>query len=137
MNYIRYMLAKFSSVHHFQIPSLSDQIFELYCYFRKIEEFADSGKIPLCQSKSPGIFRLHAKPGKPRTADYFRLVDPQHGEDRDLILNGEFEGVSGISHSPDIVLTKSDEDKIISIYECKNYSGSIGPGIYREINWLL
>lgn len=131
LNYIQSFLNRLQAIHLFHVPSLSDQIFELYCYFRKLEEFMNGGKIPRCQSKSPGIFRPHAKPGKSRSADYFRLIDPQGGEDRDLILNGQFQGISGVPHSPDIALTKPDKDEIVSIYECKN-SSSLGPGVYRE-----
>ena len=126
------MLAGFGGISLLRVPRFSDQVFELYCYIRKIEEFINVGRIPQCQSITPGVFKPHAKPGRPRAADYFRLIDPQGGEDRDIILNGEFQGISGISHSPDIVLTKSNENHIISIYECKNHSGSLGPGIYRE-----
>ena len=128
---IQALLNRLQSIHLYRVPSLSDQIFELYCYFRKLEEFMNAGKNLRCQFKSPGIFKPHAKPGKPRSADYFRLIDPQGGENRDLILNGEFQGVSGVAHSPDIALTKPDENKIVSIYECKN-SSSLGPGVYRE-----
>jgi hypothetical protein len=132
LNQIQNLLSSLQNIRLFRIPSLSDQVFELYCYFRKLEEFVNGGKIPACQSRYPGIFRPHLKPGRPRSGDYFRLIDPQGGENRDLILNGEFKGISGILHSPDISLTQPDEDEIISIYECKNYSNSLGPGVYRE-----
>ena len=60
------------------------------------------------------------------------MSDPLGGEVRDLILNGEFPGESGIRHSPDIVLAESGKEKIVSIYECKNHSGALELGIYRE-----
>ena len=130
--HIQSLLNNLGNIHLLRTPYLSDQIFELYCYFRKLEEFVNRRKTPLCISKKTGFFSPHAKPGHPRSGDYFSLGDPSGGENRDLILNGEFPGISGVYHSPDIVLAKFDSDKIVSIYECKNYSGRLGPRVYRE-----
>ena len=130
--YIQSLLNSIGNIRLFRIPLLSDQIFELFCYFRKLEEFINRGKTPICVSKRAGYFSPHLRPGYARSADYFRLADPLGGEVRELILNGQFIGDSGVYHSPDIVLAESDENRIVSIYECKNYSGTIGPGTYRE-----
>lgn len=128
------MLNQLKTYQTAYVPNFSDQIFELFCYFKKIEEFKHNGKTPLCISTSriPGVFRPHFKPGWPRNADYFQIVGARTIENRDLILNGKFEGISGIFHSPDIALTKPHENKVITFYECKNYSGRISPGVYRE-----
>jgi hypothetical protein len=132
LSYIRSLLNSIGNIQLLRVPYLSDQIFELYCYFRKLDEFVMRRKTPQCISNRAGFFSPHAKPGHPRSADYFILSDPSGGEDRDLILNGEFPGISGVNHSPDIVLAKSGTNEVISIYECKNYSGRLGRGVYRE-----
>ena len=131
LNYINSLLGRLGSLRFLSIPNASDQIFELYCYFRKVEEFINRGKQPQSKVITHGIFSAHAKPGNPRSSSYFTLIDPS-GDARDLILNGQFEGVSEIYHSPDLALTKCDSDEIVSIYECKNHSSPLGLGVYRE-----
>jgi hypothetical protein len=96
-----------------------------------MEEFVDRGKQPLSKVLNHGLFSAHAKPGHPRTASYFSLIE-RNGDGRDLILNGQFVGSSGIAHSPDITLTKLDSNQVVSIYECKNHSSPLGIGVYRE-----
>lgn len=85
LNQIQNLLSRLQNIRLFRIPSLSDQVFELYCYFRKLEEFVNGGKILACQSRYPGIFRPHLKPGRPRSGDYFRLIDPKGGENRETM----------------------------------------------------
>ena len=113
---------------------LSSNIFELYCYMKKLNEFQASGKSPIMVSISgnPHVFRPHLSPGTPRNADYFQLIGNRASENRDLILNGQFEGISGIYHSPDIVLTEQNDNQVITFYECKHYSGRLTPNVYRE-----
>jgi hypothetical protein len=130
---IRYLLSQIANSPIFNIPHFSDQIFEVYCYLKKVEEFRQNGKAPLCVSKTTGIFRPLHKPGLPRNGDYFHLMSNSSRGNLDIILNGTFEGPSGISHSPDIAVTDINQNKVITFYECKNYSGSLGPGVYREI----
>ena len=133
LSYINSLLQRLGHLRLLSNPSASDRIFELFCYFHKIEEFMTRGRTPQCKMMtSLGIFQPHAKPGNPRSASYFSIIDPLGGETTDLILNGRFTGASGIFHSPDLVLAKLDSDEVVSIYECKNHSGALGLGVYRE-----
>jgi hypothetical protein len=117
----------------YNIPRFSDQVYEIFCYLRKIEEFRQNGKRPVCRCRSPGVFVPLRRPGNIPNGDYFQLMSNTGTRAyMDIFLNGTFEGQSGICHSPDIVLT--DHGKVVTFYECKNYSGRrIGPGIYREL----
>ncbi|XHH07620.1 MAG: hypothetical protein ACFCUE_08530 [Candidatus Bathyarchaeia archaeon] len=135
--YIKQIFDKINTNAFLQMPHLSDQIFELFCYFSKLEQFVSNGKTPVCESKTNGVFRPNLKPGL--TGDHYRLVGVTPSEERNIFLNVKFQGASGILHCPDIVVTKTDRTKrffekeiVLTIYECKNYSGKIGPGIYRE-----
>jgi hypothetical protein len=89
------------------------------------------GKTPQIKNVRNNTFSPHLKPGNPKSASYISFFDP-NGEALDLFLNGKFQGLSDIYHSPDLVLTTSTNDEIVSIYECKNHSGKLGLGIYRE-----
>jgi hypothetical protein len=135
INYIRHMLSRLSSTMRGIPPNVtSDKVFELFCYFKKIEEFAQTGRTPVCeQSSASNIFRPNLAPGNCSSGDCFRLEDPHGGEDLYLTLNGTFSGHSGIEHSPDIVLSNNRKNKVISFYECKNYSHTLGPNVYREL----
>jgi hypothetical protein len=133
ISYINSLLQRLGTLRLLQNPTASDRIFELFCYFRKIDEFMIRGRTPECKMMtSLGIFQPHAKPGNPRSASYFSIVDPLGGETTDLILNGRFAGASGVLHSPDLVLARLDSNDVVSIYECKNHSGNLGLGVYRE-----
>lgn len=109
----------------------NERLFELFCYFRKAEELIKRGKTPLPQNIRHGVFMPHSKPGNPMTASYIYLQEPKGGTS-DLFLNGKFSGRSGARHSPDIVLIERNSGKILSIYECKNHSGTLGLNYYRE-----
>jgi hypothetical protein len=131
---INAMLERFGRNHLIRTRQLSEKVFELYVYLKKLEEFAQNGKTVICISiNRPGFFRPHFKPGKTRANDYFILRDPLRGNDLDLILNGTFDGLSGMKHSPDIALTGHNSNRIISIYECKNYTKKLTPEVYREV----
>jgi len=113
----------------------SEHIFELYCYFLKAQELLKRGKTPIFQNiltrRSGNYFSAHAKPGKPGTGSYISFTD-QTGETLDLFLNCKFLGLSNVYHSPDIVLKASNNEQIVSIYECKNHSGNLELPVYRE-----
>jgi hypothetical protein len=132
LNSVNSLLTRLGSLNLYRLPYASDQIFEIYCYFRKIEQFINRSKIAEGKMINYGLFAPHSKPGRPRTASYFSIRDPLGGQAHDLILNGRFTGTSGINHSPDITLTPENDDKIISIFECKNYSARLGLGVFRE-----
>ena len=55
LSIIQAFLNQLQNIQLHRVPSLSDQIFELFCYFRKLEEFMNAGKELRCQSKSQGI----------------------------------------------------------------------------------
>ena len=109
----------------------SELIFEIFCYFKKAKELMDRRKTPQFKNLNMNIFCPHAKPGRPKSASYISFSD-QVGETLDLFLNGKFRGMSNIYHSPDLVLAKSKNGQIVSIYECKNHSGPLELGVYRE-----
>jgi hypothetical protein len=134
INEIRRLLNQLASNPIFTIPRFSDQVFEVYCYLKKVEEFKQMGRTPICIQRTNGVFRPLHKPGLHRTnGDYFRLLGNNQDKTMDIFLNGTFTGQSGINHSPDIALTERNNDKVISFYECKNYSRCLGPGVYREM----
>ena len=111
--------------------SRDERVFELFCYFRKVEELVRRGKAPLPQKVRNRRFSPHSKPGDPLSASYISFQDTR-GEPFDLFLNGKFQGRSGVKHSPDIVLRETRSEKILSVYECKNHSGTLGLIYYRE-----
>lgn len=116
--------------HPFRNPQ-SDLIFEMYCYFLKVNELMRRGKTPTPRMVVGNFFAPHAKPGNPQNASYISFEEPD-SETWDLHLNCRFEGKSRVLHSPDIVLKEENSDNIISIYECKNHSGTLQLSIYRE-----
>ena len=110
----------------------NERIFELFCYFKKADELIKRGKSPIPRAIKPGgRFIPHSGPGDPLTASYLSFVEPNAGA-FDLFLNCRFRGVSGVRHSPDIVLRKSNAGSILSVYECKNHSWTLGLSYYRE-----
>lgn len=131
LNFIKSLLAQLGAYRVLLSSQTSEHVFELYCYFQKSKELMDRGKIPSFQNVRRNIFSVHAKPGNPRSASYISFHDPA-GETLFLFLNGKFPGLSKIYHSPDLVLTTSKNDQIVSIYECKNHSGKLGLDVYRE-----
>ncbi len=111
--------------------SRNDRVFELFCYFRKVDEWIRRGKSPMPQNVSKSTFAPHSKPGNPMTASYVSLQETNE-ETFDLFLNGRFRSRSGIEHSPDIALVRQTSGDVLSIYECKNHSGTLGLNYYRE-----
>jgi len=111
--------------------SRGERVFELLCYFRKVDELINRGKTPLLRRVHNRRFAPHSKPGDPLSASYISFQDVR-GEPFDLFLNGKFQGKSGVEHSPDIVLRETRNKTILSIYECKNHSGTLGLSYYRE-----
>jgi len=111
--------------------SRNERVFELFCYFRKVDELTKRGKTPLLQNIRNHRFVPHSKPGNPLSASYISFQEAK-GETFDLFLNAKFQGRSGAEHSPDIVLRETRSEKILSIYECKNHSGTLGLNYYRE-----
>jgi len=111
--------------------SRDERVFELLCYFEKVGELIDRGKTPLLRNVRNRKFAPHSSPGDPFSASYISFQDIR-GEPFDLFLNGQFQGKSGVAHSPDIVLRETTSGKILSIYECKNHSGTLELRYYRE-----
>ena len=131
LNVIKSLLAQLGPYQVLLRSQVNEHIFEVFCYFQKSKELMDRGKIPSFLNVSGNKFSAHAKPGKPRSASYISFHDPA-GETLNLFLNGKFLGRSKIYHSPDLALTTSKNDQIVSIYECKNHSGPLVLGVYRE-----
>lgn len=131
LNFIRSLLAQLGAYRLLLKSQASEHIFELYCYFLKSKELMNRGKIPSFHNVRGNVFSAHAKPGKPRSASYISFHD-KAGETLNLFINSKFLGLSKIYHSPDLVLTTSNNDHIVSIYECKNHSGRLELDVYRE-----
>lgn len=114
------------------MPS-SDKLFELFCYFLKVNELINRGKIPVVHNAVGGTFRPHFNPGDPYTASYLSFHDqnPNHVT-VNLILNGRFIGKSRVRHSPDIALIEEGSEEITTFYECKQHTRTLGLSIYRE-----
>lgn len=56
---IRHLLIHLGRTPFFRTPHCSDQIFELYCYFRKLEDFVNRGKrATLINVSSGSVFFL-------------------------------------------------------------------------------
>jgi hypothetical protein len=111
--------------------SRGERVFELFCYFRKVQELIQRGKTPVLHEVKNRRFIPNSKPGNPLSKSYISFEEARSGR-FDLFLNGEFQGKSGVEHSPDIVLREAISRKILSIYECKMHSGRLEKRYYRE-----
>jgi hypothetical protein len=111
-------------------------VFELYCYFRKVESFIKRGKTIRVNNVVGGVFKPNLRPNSASAGSYISLTEPG-AKSFDLILNGQFRGKSGADHSPDITLMESGTDLILSIYECKLHARSLNLRYCREFLGFL
>lgn len=131
LQFVNSFLSFLGGLRPFVASARGERVFELLCYFKKVDELIKRGKTPSLQNVQHHRFAPHSKPGNPISASYISFQDVR-GEPFDLFLNGKFEGRSGAKHSPDIVLRETKSEKILSVYECKNHSGTLGLSYYRE-----
>ena len=131
LQFVNDFLNAFGRFKSLAANSRNERVFELFCYFRKAHELVSRGKTIIPQKVKGRSFVPHSKPGNPLSASYISLLEP-YCETFDLFLNGEFQGRSGVRHSPDIVLREKNSEKILSIYECKLHSGKLELPYYRE-----
>jgi hypothetical protein len=111
-------------------------VFELYCYFKKVEWFVRRGKMVRINNVPRGIFRPNLGPNTPTAGSYISLTEAQTAT-FDLVLNGQFRGKSGADHSPDITLIERDSGLILSIYECKLHALHLNLRYCREFLGFL
>ncbi|UCE15615.1 MAG: hypothetical protein JSV12_07015 [Candidatus Bathyarchaeota archaeon] len=131
LQYVNNFLKVLGGLRPLVASSRDELVFEFFCYFRKVDELIKRGKTPLLKNVHNRIFAPHSKPSNPLSASYISFKDVR-GAPFDLFLNGQFEGRSGVDHSPDIVLRETKSGKILSIYECKKHSGTLDLRYYRE-----
>lgn len=112
---------------------LPEKLFELECFLRTASNLISRNKIPIAENLYSGVFRPLYNPGDPSNYSYLRFIDRSNeGDEMFLYMNGQIIGLSGAFHAPDITLSEGFGDFPFSIYECKNYSSTLGVGVYRE-----
>jgi hypothetical protein len=131
LRYINDFLSTVLRLRPFVSNGRCNRVFEVYCYFRKAQEFVRRGKSITPHNIRGRTFVAHSGPGNHMSASYLS-VQESNGPVFDLFLNGEFRGKSGINHSPDIVLQQQIDRRIVSIYECKYHHHSLNLRYYRE-----
>lgn len=114
------------------------KIFELECYLKTAIMLSNKDREAIAVNQTGG-FRPLFNPGFARNRSYLKFVDRnKRGRDLFLSMNGKLEGSNRVFHSPDIALTLENvQGTPLSIYECKDYSNTLGIGVYREFIGFL
>lgn len=135
------MLARLTGTRNFFKPRFSEKLFELECYLSTAAQIASLNRKPIPENLGPGgRFEPLWNPGAIGNGSYFRFEHlGREGEDMSLYMNASVSSgnrETRVLHSPDIVLVRPSL-KILSISECKYYSGSLPLSTYREFIGFL
>lgn len=136
LQFVQNFLRQVLGVQPIVVNGRNAAVFELYCYFKKVEWFIRRGKTVRVNNAVGGVFRPNLGPSASLAGSYISLTEP-YTATFDLILNGQFRGKSGADHSPDITLIESDTELILSIYECKLHALYLNLRYCREFLGFL